>query len=129
MLRSLPALVGPTRYIFNTRVSYDSTGPVFFNQAKGFLAYVFPNSQLVPGSGNSYAPNTICTGSIKAIVNATFLDPKQTQDLFHLIAETLFEGEFAVEFEWLQCASALTSFLHRLGPEAEKFRDFTLRVG
>ena len=32
------------------RVSYDSTGPVFFNQAKGFLAYVFPNSQLVPGS-------------------------------------------------------------------------------
>ena len=32
------------------RVSYDSAGPVFFNQARGLLAYMFPTSQLVFGS-------------------------------------------------------------------------------
>lgn len=48
-----------SKEILNTRVWYDSAGPVFYNQVKGLLGYGVPTTQLVLGTDYPYVPPSV----------------------------------------------------------------------
>ncbi|KAL1856517.1 hypothetical protein Daus18300_010674 [Diaporthe australafricana] len=80
-LKLQPAIEGPAKTVYGSRVCYDSAGPTYFAQVKGLLGYGVPTSQLVFGSDYPYAAGTYELG-IGAIQAAEFLTDQEKEAIF-----------------------------------------------
>jgi predicted TIM-barrel fold metal-dependent hydrolase len=95
LLKSYPALYGPTMAALQTRFYWDSAGPTYFHQVAGLLAYGIPGTRLLFGTDYPYAPIFTYAASLLGLETSPFVTDAERSMIFVTNAQELFGRYFS----------------------------------